>query len=786
MTQILNSEADVIHKKIDPFLQKLNYDGNNIEYEKSISIGRNQTVYADIVINIDECTALVIEAKKLGENLKFYEKQAISYGLLLRATYTALTDGDNLLVFSVQNGNLKYSGKLDHLSVKFLDKKNLSSKIEKNIIENDNQQQIEEAKKILLIFEDIKKFSEILYDCQDIIRDNDGLTGSDAFDEIAKILFIKIFYEKQEMHGGENEIKTSSLSKKPKLGEYFNNHLFKQVKDANKDIFSDNEIIRLQDLTLSKLIAKLENYTLLNTNVDVKGRTFEIFLGRTFTGSLGQYFTPRTIVSFMTEFYSNYLKMFTKDKMCKIIDPSCGSGGFLIEIFRYLYLANINDPTYIEALRKKAIYGVDLDPRLAKVAKMNMLLHGDGYSGIWQGNGLTSIKKDNEYDLVISNPPFGNKDSDTKILSLFDLGKHVLGSDIKNEKNKDQLREILFVEKCIKIAKWGGRIAIVLPDGILNNKKLNYVRNYIREHTIIEAVVSLPDRTFKAGGANSKCSILFLKKKIKESDITPPIFMALAENIGFETKTKKAKEISSNDFYSIASIHKENVNLAIEYFNNSKNNIWKLSDSPSCFFISSELMKDRIDACYFYAKYVYSLEREGQPLYKVANLVKDKMDLSKYPYDEFNYVQFSNIDTKSGSITSFEVVTGQNAPDRAKQVVKSGDIICATVKDSEENIAIVPTGENIIVSTGFAVFRAIAPMTSEALYALLRQRNNLLQVRYKSSGTIMPSIGPEEYLENILPKLSLPEIKSVTEKLKIMEQQRNEIRNKLSDMINNL
>jgi type I restriction enzyme M protein len=333
----------------------------------------------------------------------------------------------------------------------------------------------------------------------------------------------------------------------------------------------------------------------------------------------------------------------------------------------------------------------------------------------------------------------------------------------------------------------GGRIAIVLPDGILNNKDLKYVRDYIKKHTIIEAVISLPDRTFKAGGANSKCSILFLKKKHNIDEINPPVFMGIAEYIGFETKTKNAQEIDKNDLIVISQSYKESCKIASETLtNNPKKELIELSVDPVCFFIQSNLLEFRIDACYFYASFIYKLDREWGFVHQIAKVVKNNINWKHYSNDEeFNYLQFSNIDTKSGFITGFEIINQSNAPSRAKQMVKKGDVICARVKDSEENIAIIPDIDNIIVSTGFVVFRAIPPMTSEALYILLRQKSNLLQVRYKSTGTIMPSISADDYKNNIVPKLTSLEIENISNQVKIIEDRRNEIRLELNQIIEN-
>ena len=264
--------------------------------------------------------------------------------------------------------------------------------------------------------------------------------------------------------------------------------------------------------------------------------------------------------------------------------------------------------------------------------------------------------------------------------------------------------------------------------------------------------------------------------------------MSIAENIGFETKTKNATEIKDNDFPIIYKAFQDAKTSYYDVLDKSNNSYIEISKSPFCFIVKPDILEDRVDAPFYYATYVYKITRDFDKIRDLVDVVKDQKDLSKYPLEEFNYIQFSNIDTKLGSITDYEIVTGENAPDRAKRVVKAGDIICASVKDSEENIAIIPIGkDNIIASTGFIVFRAKQNIiTPEALYVLLKQQNNIFQVRCKVSGTIMPSISADDYLDNIVPRLTQIEIDKITTEIKKIENYREHIRIELSNLIHQI
>jgi type I restriction enzyme M protein len=780
------SEMDIIFKQIAPILEKLGYSEkvkNEIEHEKSIQIGRGKYVYPDIVINIKGIPVIVIDGKNPTENLDLYERQIISYGLLVKAPYSVLSNGLIIKVYETQTEKILWEKSIDKIPT-FLSKENLIRKIGKSV-ETISEERLEEARKTLLVFDGIKELSTMLSKCEDVIRDIDGLTGADAFDEISKVLFCKMYFEKQSIDNKSNPFSLDGI-KNNGGAKYVKRYLFKEARDNNKDIFIGTENINLQDESILKLVELLQGYTLIRTNVDVKGRAFEIFLGKTFTGGLGQFFTPRTIVQFAVSFANPEINsaVSNHNNPYLILDPACGSGGFLIEVFKALQEKISKQPQnkqeeLLKRLSGEQIYGIDINERLVRVAKMNMVLHGDGHGKIYKANGLegTNGITDGKFDLVITNPPFGNKDHG-KILSGFELGKK------DNKPMEEQLREILFIEKCLKFLKVGGELAILLPDGVLNNEHLTYVRDFIKQEAIIQAVISLPDRAFKASGANSKTSLLFLKKKLSVDEKHPPIFMAVAEYIGYETKTKEAKPIEENDFSVILSTYKEY--KSSKFFENLKGKtdvIEILNNAPSCFLMGENYLQDRIDATYYYAKHIFKLKMDSCTVNDVARQSKIIVNPQKEPARTIKYIQYSNLESNLGDVTGHFDLLGEEAPSRAKLLVNAGDIISAKVKDSEENVAIIPEEyEGAIVSSGFIVLKPIPPMTSEALFVILRLRTTLNQVRWKSSGTILPSISDDEYISIKVPKLSNEKIEKITKEVKAVNRERAIIKDKLKQL----
>jgi type I restriction enzyme M protein len=443
-----------------------------------------------------------------------------------------------------------------------------------------SNKEIEELISKLKTFKE-DEFADLLHQCHNVIRNREKLDPAAAFDEIAKILFVKVYVERElrAKRQRKNLFNVEFLDEQ--IGKHPLNTLFEKTKEEYEEdkIFDDDEEIRLKPATGREIVKLLERYNLSDTSEDIKGIAFERFLGRTFRGEIGQFFTPRTIVEFM-------IRMMEPKEGDVICDPASGSGGFLIrffEIVRQQILADadaqyqafkfeldkkqLSDAKKAEALSAKfaeiqatldqhkrdsrlwrlanrCIYGTDANDRMARTSKMNMIMHGDGHGGVHHHDGFINVNGifEGRFDIILTNPPFGANvepsdivhDSDVAInretakryteeygdlytdaiariraavgkpiASLFELAK--------GEKSKIKT-EILFLERCLALLRPGGRLGIVLPEGIFNNPSLAYVREFCENFAFIRAVVSLPQETFLSSGASVKASLLFLQK----------------------------------------------------------------------------------------------------------------------------------------------------------------------------------------------------------------------------------------------------------------------------------
>lgn len=437
----------------------------------------------------------------------------------------------------------------------------------------DTEKEIKKLLTELRAFEE-DDFRKILEQCHDIIYRNDKLDPTAAFDEIAKILFMKVYAERNLKAGkGANIFSLEWVEEAEKYTKDFISNTFEETKKefGKGEIFKEDEKINLKKESVKQIIQKLQKYNLSATSADIKGIAFEKFLGNTFRSDNGMFFTPRTIVEFMID-------MLSPEEGKIVCDPACGSGGFLIRYFQKVQdgilksldadyqkkkaevkqnkklkakeksekiLKLFNDyeksadifikDTRLWNLANKCIFGADANERMARTSKMNMIMHGDGHGGIKHQNGFINKYEiqDEHFDYIFTNPPFGSVVNDKIILSEYELPQ---GKSIKEE--------FLFIERCLNLLKPQGKLAIVLPESVYNNPSDVGVREFAEDRANILAVVSLPLEAFYQSGASIKCSLLFVQKKTeKEVALWKQAIKNYQEEV-FKTQTAERKIIS--------------------------------------------------------------------------------------------------------------------------------------------------------------------------------------------------------------------------------------------------
>lgn len=582
---VLKPEEEVRQRYICRLVESYGYDLKQMEQELKVTNSqRGQgAARADIVIwksvqdkNENKSAFIVVECKAETVTIRkddYY--QGYNYAAWAGSDFFVTTNLKETRIFKVVKGEIP-------------------KKLEE-IVDIPTAEMANNEKKVKELLNQTKaftrdEFSRLLYKCHNIIRNNDKLSPEAAFDEISKILFIKIRYERDNNRtqifskDAFVRLKDAYNSMKSKDAPEFYQFLFEKTKeDFSKDsLFDPNETIKIRETSFEKIVEELQVYNLSTTSDDVKGIAFEKFLGRTFRGELGQFFTPRTIVDFM-------VSVLDPQEGEYICDPCCGSGGFLIRAFEYVreqietelekrkeeikqelipdnynklkskeqeeidakisdaftkmnYEVDItNEKGRLRTLSYNCIYGTDANPRMARTAKMNMIMHGDGHGGVHHHDGLLNVNGiwDGRFDVILTNPPFGSRvDRDIKITeadrftdeakinayikrygeeyraALKQVNDHI-GESILDQFGVGKLSgltEVLFIDRCLNLLKPGGRMGIVLPEGVLNNTNLQSVREYFEGRAKILLIVSIPQEVFMAAGATVKPSLMFFKR----------------------------------------------------------------------------------------------------------------------------------------------------------------------------------------------------------------------------------------------------------------------------------
>jgi len=387
--------------------------------------------------------------------------------------------------------------------------------------------------------------------------------GVDVFQEVFKLIYAKLYDEKEAKSRPDNEVYFRK-SKDPKFTFDIINRLFKESVEEWPGIFSRYDEIQLSPGHLSVCVGQLEDIKLLDSNLEIIDAAFEYLLPEVAKGKKGQYFTPRHAVDMAVKMLNPHDKEY-------IIDPAAGSGGFLIHTMQWVWNHDLRSVPHEKKIEyaQRYLYGIDFDDKPVKIARALMLIAGDGRSHIfklnslnpkeWQGSDSEKEKaraelrerlfktgdyekdKENEeifrnlaFDALLTNPPFAGEIREQTLLREYELTKNKHGK-LANKVERD----LLFIERALQLIKPGGRLAIVLPQGKLNNTNMEYVRQWLLDKARILAVVGLHSNAFKPH-AGTKTSVLFLQKWNDNQKFGPlnpyqedyPIFMAVSKKSG--------------------------------------------------------------------------------------------------------------------------------------------------------------------------------------------------------------------------------------------------------------
>ena len=512
---------------------KYNYPISQIAFEVTVP-RRTPNDWADIVIYEDEAMKkpyLVVECKKDGVTEAEFDQaieQAFGNANSLKSKLAIVIAGNRKRAFDVAN----------YPSMERV--KNIIADIPERFGKIPVYKYIKGENDLITISREelIKK----LESCHDTVWQGGKLAPTTAFDEVSKLLFCKLKDEKDNVKKGS--VYKFQIGTHETHQEVYKriDAIYQKAKQQDAEVFKGN--LNLEADIVYKVVEHIQGICFTKTDLDTKGIAFEKFMEDFFKGKMGQFFTPRNIVQFV-------IKMMDIKTEDFVLDPACGSGGFLLnalDTIRKDAEAEIDDPVEAHStwhnFAANNLYGIEINDQIARVCKMNMIIHDDGHTNVISRSSLDDFNdiktqhkgfKKDHFDIIITNPPFGatikKNGKDDTYLDKFELGK----------KKSSQKTEILFIERCIDFLKpKTGRMGIVLPDGILTNSSLQYVRDFIMERCEILAVISLPQFAFSHYGAGVKSSLVFLRRKGTDEVLDDyPIFMAMAEHVGYDATGKE-------------------------------------------------------------------------------------------------------------------------------------------------------------------------------------------------------------------------------------------------------
>ena len=806
----LHNEADVEALFVERLFRILKYPDNRIRRKETldklhVSRGAKKEPYRPdyVVFDARNRPRVIFDAKSPSENPEKYRYQVAGYALGLNSKCSA----ENPVRFVVvTNGKLTMIWEWDNdaplLKLNFTEfEKDNAKFIKLRSVLSYDALKIEEA------IPGEKEFrrppmDELLtaFDtAHQIIWKKDKLGPTDAFYEFTKLIFVKLREDQRISKLVDNGRSTLNASDFNFTTQWIHQQLendtsqnpvadvlFKRIRKdlehsinegKKKRIFGTNEKLMLKPSTIEEVVKLFENYDLHGIDEDLNGRMFETFLNATVRGKeLGQFFTPRSVVKYMTSCANLEVG---RNCLPKILDACCGSGGFLIEAMAQLShrISALNQLTeserqhLIDVLHSKCLYGIEANDKVTRIARLNMYLHGDGGSRIYTADGLDKkleieqgvddesnrwtkeLKNDLlgvdpvRFDVVLTNPPFSmsykrSNEKERKILNEYrqDLAK---SSSIRSN--------VLFLERYLDLLSDEGEIITVIDNTVLNGTKSQNVRDFILEHFVIRQVVSLPFNTFFRAQANVQTSILHVRRKYPGEE-QGDVFMGILNNIGHDDHQRPTPE-RDNTNYLIEAWKKWNElgNLDEEIKPNDSDDE-NLGCSYQVFITKSEdLQSTRLDSFY----YAPELRNVRNVLDNLQNRNKLKLvpgkkfqlvkpmttsDVHSAKGGVFRYFEIGDT-TLDGQIVNFKEDYFENLPTRARLQVQEGDVVFAKNNSSRGKTVIVPSEFNgHLASTGFLAVRPTNFEEALLLWSIMTSETFRTQVYYLAITAVQPEI----------------------------------------------
>lgn len=813
----LDSEADVEALVVEKLLATLGYPDDRISRKDSldkikVSRGRSTEQYRPDYVLRDRQRrpATIIDAKAPTLDPANYHYQVGRYAYELNqryretnpVRYVAVTNGVELILW-------EWDSNEPVLQMSFED------------FEEDNQRflqlrsmlaygalEVTRATTGVFMFErpELNDLLREFNECHNIIWKKEAHGPTDAFYEFAKLMFVKLREDNrivskiqaEEILAPEdfnfsvawiNEQAERGISDNP-----MNEILFKRVRDDleeqirrgdKKRIFDSDEELQLRAETVLQVVERLEHYDLHSIDEDLNGRMFETFLNATVRGKdLGQFFTPRSVVKHMCHAAEFMIK---KGDLPLILDGCCGSGGFLIEAMTVLVhainarndLSNREKDQLKRRLYKNHLYGIEKAGKIARIARLNMYLHGDGGGKIFTTDtldkalepptGLTQeirdevielrqdfIDNDLKFDVVLTNPPFSmsyksETPDERRILAQYKIASS------RNEKSN-----VLFLERYYDLLRDGGELLTVIDNTVLNGTGSQQYRDFICDKFIIRQIIALPFNTFYRADAGVQTSILHLKKR-EAGEEQGPVFMAILNNIGHDDHQRYTPERDNIPRLKQAYLNWRETGEITKIFEPNVDQYEGLGCPFQVFMVPHDQLNPRRLDAFYYAPDLHNtisaitrradegiLDLAEGGCFRIVPTMKGR-EVSECRGEVFRYFDIGDV-TPEGAIFKYREDLFENLPSRARLRVRANDVVFAKNISSRGTAVIVPQAfDGQLVTTGFMAIRPKDEEEALLLWSVFTSEFFRKQIYYSAITAVQPEIREDIFRKFILP-----------------------------------
>lgn len=607
------------------------------------------------------------------------------------------------------------------------------------------------TRNLLTVFEDIHNH----------IYANEGILKDRIFHEMVKLLLMKLWDEDRgpdaqvefgitadEYRGVRGGADTGFLARL--------DGLFRAVIDQHPHLFPDGERLLLRPASLAFVVSRLQGINLRLSPGDVKGQAFQTFVYRNQRGDRGEFFTPHPVVTLA-------VRMMRPQPGETVMDPACGSGGFLIEVVRQLRESGLED---VRRYVRDSLRGLEFNPDVARAAGVRLALEGGTGDEISCSDSLRSAERlHSSCDVVLTNPPFGSKGkiTDPRLLAGYSLGHRWAREGSRwaetDEILPGQTPEVLFLELCVLMLRPGGRLGIVLPEGLLQNISNGYVRDWIVRETEPLAVVSLPGETFVPYGTGIKTSVLFLQRKPAPER---SCFMARLRRLGYDVKGHPIYRRDSRGTILREPGGAPSVDVDVDEVASTFLLGPRGLEAPTDdrFFVPRDRLNARLDVAHYLPSDLSLVDelRLGSaiPLGEAAQIVTRGWSRRAAPDEVIRYIAISDIDPLTMEVVNHQEMPAHEAPSRATYRLRTGDIVTAvsgasTGTAGHASALIGEESDGAICSNGLAVLRDVHGVDPLYLLAYLRTPVFLRQVRRLMTGHAIPAISLDDLGQVLVP-----------------------------------